>query len=81
MDYGILFSHASEDTIPGLVSGSFPNMVAASNAAIKVTRAAGVRFTLVQRSSPDAPWLSRKGLTPRERLHEGINADWHGWSR
>lgn len=76
MTCGILFSHASENTVPGLVYGEYPSRLAASSEAMKTARY-GAKFLIVTRK--DGEWRDRKGRTPIEALRDGIDSGFRGW--
>lgn len=78
-EYGVLFSHASETTIPSLVIGGYTDRATAADYAAYGARAVGVRATTCRRASPDEEWRTSKGLTPVEALREGEADGWKGW--
>lgn len=58
--YGILFSHASETVIPGLVWGSYERMKDAVAYAQEVAQAQGVEYVIMTRSDASEDWIDPK---------------------
>jgi hypothetical protein len=77
-EFGVLFSHACETTIPGLVIGGYTAHSTATDAAIYGARAAGVKATTVRRDA-DGEWRTTKGLSPVEAIRKGEVDGWKGW--
>ena len=61
-EFGILLSHASEDTVPGLVWGSYPSIPEATADAVKITQ----HFEIMAKI--DGQWQAMCGETPIEVL-------------
>jgi hypothetical protein len=64
--YGVLFSHASEDVIPGLVIGDFDSRQVAEAYAAPVA-VGGIIAYIATRERPVDPWYV-DGVAPREVL-------------
>lgn len=79
MEYGVLFSHASEDTVPGLVVTGFPSRTKATSHAASICRASGVRALILWRATGDDPWAATNGLGAPDALRDGIERGWRGW--
>jgi hypothetical protein len=76
--WGVLFSHASDQVTPGLVGEPHETLLAAVDEGIRVGQASGVRFVVMLREDDGQGWRSRDGIDPRAKLEEGIASGFHG---
>jgi len=75
--YGVLFSHASENVWPDLVTGEFPTMLEASTYGSRVQAVQGVRYKVMRKTNNE--WHSLTGQTARQALTEGVDRGFTGW--